>query len=131
MAEALLMHRLAGTGIEVSSAGVAALAHHPADAFAQSVMSERGFDISAHRAQQATKVQLAAMDLILTFDKLQGEWIRARYPELQGRVYKLGRWRENADIADPYRQPRPFFEQTFVEINDCVEDWVKRIRPAS
>lgn len=130
MAEALLRSRLVETGISVCSAGIAALVGEAAEPFAQLIMQEHGYDISAHRAQQATQALLTSMDLILTLDQSHNEWIRLRFPQLQGRTYKLGRWSNNADVADPYRLPKTAFERSFLEISRYTDEWVKRIQSA-
>jgi protein-tyrosine phosphatase len=127
IAEALLKTSLTHNGCNIQSAGIAALVHHPADPSALEVAQEHGYDLSLHRARQATLPLLTAMDLILTLDQTHNEWIRTRYPQLQGRTFKLGHWRNNADIADPYRKPRQAFDQAFSAIRQCSEDWVKRI----
>lgn len=126
MAEALLRHRL-NSGVEICSAGIAALVNHPADPLAQLVAGEHGFDIVTHRAQQASQSLLSAADLILTLDHTHSEWIRLRYPQLQGRTHKLGRWLQNIDISDPYRLPKPAFDQAFEDIERCTAEWIKRI----
>jgi protein-tyrosine phosphatase len=127
IAEALLRARLSGKKCNIRSAGIAALVHHPADLLAQEVAKEHGYDLSPHRAQQATQALLTSMDLILTLDQTHTEWIRSRYPQLLGRTFKLGRWRNDADIADPYRKPKQAFDQAYTEIQQYAEDWVKRI----
>jgi len=116
--------------IQFCSAGTAALVNHPADPLAQQVMLEHGHDISHHRAQQATQAMLTSMDLILTLDQSHSDWIQARFPQLQGRTHKLGRWRKNMNIADPYRRPKAAFDQAYWDISLCVEDWITRIRRA-
>jgi len=128
MAEAMLAQQLVDAGVSVSSSGIAALIGYPADPKACQVMQERGYDISQHRAQQATQSSLTTMDLILTLDQTHSDWIRSRFPQLQGRVYKLGRWRGNADIADPYQKPLPAFEQACVEIEASATDWANRLK---
>lgn len=129
IAEALLRHYLPSPLVEVSSAGTAALVGQPADTLAQLVMRDNGFDISAHRAQQASLPLLTKMDLILTLDQTHNDWIGGRFPQLAGRTHKLGRWSNNANIADPYRKPKAAFEQAFAEISRGTEEWVKRIGP--
>ncbi|MBX6419680.1 MAG: low molecular weight phosphotyrosine protein phosphatase [Nevskia sp.] len=131
MAEALLRERLRGDGVEVHSAGVAALVDRPADPLAQQVMAAHGHDISAHRARQATQAMLKSMDLILALEQFHDDWIRTRYPQFHGRVHKLSRWRGNADIADPYGGSRSAFEQAYEEIESCVEDWARRLLKAA
>jgi protein-tyrosine phosphatase len=130
IAEALLRERLSGRA-EVGSAGVAALVARPADPLAQAVMAEHGYDLSTHRARQASLELLTAADLILTLEQFHNDWIRARYPHLHGRAHKLGRWRKNADIADPYGRPRAAFEQAYAKIESCIEDWAGRLLKAA
>jgi protein-tyrosine phosphatase len=130
IAEALFRARLADDKIQVASAGVAALINFPADPLAQMVMREQGYDITAHRAQQVSKPLLLATDLILALDQSHRDWLMERYPYLSGRIHKLGRWRNDADIVDPYRRPKAAFEQAYADISICTEDWVKRIKPA-
>jgi len=127
IAEALLRERRNDDRILICSAGIAALVNYPADPMSQLVMQEHGYDISQHRAQQATPPLLASMDLILTLDQTHNDWIHSRFPHLLGRTYKLGRWQNNADIADPYRQPKEAFERAYSEISISVDEWIKRI----
>eukprot|EP00456_Euglypha_rotunda_P021088 TRINITY_DN18220_c0_g1_i4.p3 TRINITY_DN18220_c0_g1~~TRINITY_DN18220_c0_g1_i4.p3 ORF type:complete len:105 (-),score=18.86 TRINITY_DN18220_c0_g1_i4:86-400(-) len=99
----------------------------PADPLSVEVMQEKGVDISAHRAQQLTRPLLAGVDLVLTLDRGHSDWINSRYPEFRGKVHKILRWRENADVPDPYRQPREAFDESYELIEQGVEDWVKRL----
>ena len=90
-------------------------------------MLEQGIDISAHRAQQATLSLLTSMDLVLTMDQSHSDWINRNFPQLRGRVHKFLKWRENRDVADPYRQPRAAFDAAYADIQVGVEDWLKRM----
>jgi protein-tyrosine phosphatase len=125
--EGLLKERLKGRNIEVISAGVGALVGFPADPLAVEVAADHGLDIRAHRAQQATLPLLSAMDLILTLDQGHSDWINAKYPQLRGRVHKLMKWRENADVEDPYRKPKAAFDQAWRDIEIGVDDWLKKL----
>ncbi|WP_020649214.1 low molecular weight protein-tyrosine-phosphatase [Solimonas variicoloris] len=125
--EGLLRQRLNGRNIEILSAGTGALVGFPADPLAVEVAADHGLDISAHRAQQATLPLLSSMDLVLTLDQGHSDWINARYPQLRGRVHKLLKWRENADVADPYRQPKQAFEQAWSDIDAGVDDWLRKL----
>lgn len=126
MAAALLAAQLPGR--EIRSAGVGALIGYPADPLAVELMAEHGMDITEHRAQQASLSLLTPMDLILTLDQGHSDWLNHQYPQLRGRVHKLLRWRNNADVADPYRQPRAAFERAYREISAGVEDWLVKLR---
>ncbi len=127
IAEAVLRKQVVSANIQVCSAGVAALVNHQADPLAQEVARDHGYDISTHRAQQATQALLTSMDLILTLDQTHSEWIRSRFPSLYGRVHKLGRWQNNADVEDPYRLPKAAFEQAYQDIERYCADWAKKI----
>lgn len=126
MAEAMLRARLPKDR-EVSSAGVGAMVGDGATDEAIAVMRGHGYDITAHRARQATQALLGANDLILTLDQTHSDWINTRYPQLRGRVHKLLKWHDNLDVEDPYGRPQSFFEQTYVEIDMGIADWLKRL----
>ena len=111
----------------VSSAGVGAMVDWPADPMAVEVMLDQGHDIAAHRARQLTRDQLAKADLVLTLDQHHSDWINNRYPEYRGKVHKMLRWQQNADVPDPYRQPKAAFEQSYQLIDLGVTDWLKRL----
>jgi protein-tyrosine phosphatase len=111
----------------VASAGVGAMVGWPADPLSIEVMQEKGHDIGAHRAQQITRALLAENDLILTLDRHHSEWINNRYPEFRGKVHKILRWQDNADVPDPYRMPKAAFEQSYQLIDSGVGDWLKRL----
>lgn len=128
IAEGLLRERAAGQDLKIVSAGTYALSGQPADINSIEVMSARGYDIRAHRAQQATPSLLQWADLILTLDQTHSDWITGRLPHLRGRVFKLGKWRGNADIADPYRLPRAAFEKAYDEILIGVDDWLAKLK---
>ena len=130
MAEILMKAKLQHYGMDICSAGIGALEGFAADPLASAVMLAHGHDLSNHRARQATQPMLAQMDLILTLDQTHNNWIANRFPELQGRTYKLGRWQGNADVADPYRKPKAAFDQAFVEIQAYSDQWISRIAKA-
>lgn len=123
--EGLLQVR--GKDLDVSSAGVGAMVNWPADPLAVEVMADRGHDIGAHRAQQLTRAMLSENDLVLTLDQHHSDWINHRYPEYRGKVHKLLRWRANADVPDPYQQPKEAFEEAYRLIDQGVEDWLRKL----
>ena len=123
--EYLLKARLPNS--KVLSAGTGAMIGWPADPLSVEVMMEKGIDINAHRAQQLTRPLLAGVDLVLTLDRGHSDWINSRYPEFRGKVHKILRWRENADVPDPHRLPRAAFDEAYTLIEGGVEDWVKRL----
>jgi len=126
IAEGLLKAKLPGK--TVLSAGTGAMIGDPADANSVEVSSAHGLDISAHRAQQLTQPMLQAADLVLTLDASHSAWINARYPQYRGKVHKLGKWRQDEDVPDPYRAPKAMFEQVYQQMDGHVNDWLARLK---
>jgi protein-tyrosine phosphatase len=128
MAEALLRHELRGQEeMTVESAGLGALVGEPASEYAVVLMKERGIDISSHRAQQLTPELVRKTDLILVMESRHKKAIETSDPATRGKVFRLGEWL-NQEIADPYRKPRQAFEEALAGIDDCVADWVERLK---
>lgn len=127
MAEALLRDALRGPeDIKVESAGLGALVGHPASEFAIELMSERGVDITSHRARQIEPEMVKNADLILVMETGHKRVIDENDATARGKVYRLGEWR-NKDIDDPYKQPRAAFAAALKDIEDGVADWVERL----
>lgn len=126
IAEGLLKAALPGKA--VFSAGTMAMVGDGADPLSIEVSAAQGLDINAHRAQQLTQPLLQTADLVLTLDASHNDWITRRYPQFRGKVHKLGKWRNDEDVVDPYRQPRALFESVFVQMQGQVEDWAKRLK---
>jgi protein-tyrosine phosphatase len=90
-------------------------------------MQEHGYDISAHRGRQLNASLLSAADLVLVLDESHGRWIVENFPQYRGRVHKLGKWRGNRDVADPYQLPREAFDQAYLDIVECLSDWTPHL----
>jgi protein-tyrosine phosphatase len=108
----------------VESAGVAALVGEPADSHALHLMSERGLDLSGHRARQLTAGLATQFELILVMEKRHERAVAEIFPSARGRVQRLGRF-GNFDIPDPYRKPRAAFEHSLALIERGIDDFVR------
>lgn len=126
MAEALLAHQL-GAGKRVASAGIAALVGRPAASLAQEVMQDHGYDLSAHRGRQLNAALLSAADLVLALDDSHRRWMVENFPQFRGRVHKLGKWRDDHDVSDPYQLPREAFDEAYLDILECLADWTPHL----
>ena len=124
MAEALLRARVAG--VQVGSAGIAALVGAPADPLAQAVMREKGIDLSSHRARQLTPELIAHVDLVLVMESAQLRMIERHAPAARGKVQRLGRFGD-FDIPDPYGDGREAFEQAYERIARGVTDFERHL----
>ena len=127
MAEALLRERLRARGVAVESAGLAALVGKPIDADAHAVLAAHGLAADAHVARKLTPELIGSADLVLAMDRRQLAAIHAIAPQARGKAFILGRWIGNADIPDPYGQPRSVFEDTFALIQRAVDAWMQRL----
>lgn len=126
IAEGLLKARLGGK--QIWSAGTMALIGNGADPYSVEVSAEHGVDIASHRAQQLTLPMLQHADLVLTLDGSHNAWINGRYPQFRGKVHKLGKWRKDEDVPDPYRQPREDFVSAYLLMEAQVGDWLSKLK---
>lgn len=124
----VLRQALAGTNIEVGSAGLKALHGHRIDATAQAVLDAHGLDGSTHTARQLLTPMLHAADLILTMERRHAHAIARTTPAVSGKVFALGRWLGDDDVPDPYRRPRPAFEHAYALIERGVASWMPYLR---
>lgn len=113
-------------GISVSSAGLAALVDHPADAVGQSLMLQKNIDISGHRARQVSQDILFGSELILTMSTDQQKQVECNYPGTCGRVHRLGKW-GGYDVPDPFQRPQRVFEQALALIEQGVDEWYRTL----
>ena len=128
MAEALLRDALRDRGeITVESAGLGAMVDWPAAEHAETLLSERGIDISAHRARQLTPEIIHEADLILVMELGHKKAIEIEDTTARGKVFRLGEWRDK-DIHDPFQKPRQEFARVLREIEACIEDWAERLK---
>lgn len=126
-AEVMLRRVVAGKGITVSSAGLGALVDHGIDATAQALLLEQGLDASAHRARQITPALLSAADLVLTMERKHVRRITEIAPQASGKTFLLGKWQQDREIPDPYRQQRPAFEHVYRLMAEGVDSWARHL----
>jgi len=124
-AEVMLRHAVQGRGIQVSSAGLGALVGHGIDATAQALLVEQGMDGTAHRARQIDDAILGSADLVLTMERKHIHRITEIAPQASGKTFLLGKWQQDREIPDPYRQQRPAFEHVYKLMAEGIESWVR------
>jgi protein-tyrosine phosphatase len=128
MAEGLLASALPDA--QISSAGLEALAGHPADPIACELMNSRGISLADHRARQISLDLCQRADLVLVMDREQRRKVEERYLFAAGKVFRLGEFMDR-DVPDPYRAGRDAFSQSLSLIEDGAQEWVKRISRVS
>ena len=120
-AEALLAHKLEGKGLTISSAGIGALVGNPMDKTAHEVLNDHGVEHTSHRARQVDSEMLHRADLILVMEQSHVQHIRQIAPEVHGKTFLLGKWLDDTEIPDPYRQSKPAFEHVHSLLTQSVE----------
>lgn len=112
----------------VFSAGIGALVGHKSDEKAVQLMLARGLDISGHRATQLNTQMVRKADLILVMELAHKIDIENKEPSAKGKVFRLGEW-GGYDINDPYQLDLAAFESVLVQIDQGVNQWVKKLYP--
>lgn len=124
-AEYVLKAKLAGKNIAVSSAGLTALAGKSADATAQQVAEANGINMSDHLGRQLNSQLVANNSLILVMEQRHIADLCARYPQARGKTFLLGKWLNEQEIPDPYRQSPEAFEHVYGLIDSACSAWQK------
>jgi protein-tyrosine phosphatase len=128
MAVALLRQRLADRGhrVEVRSAGVGAMVHHPADDTTRTLMQAKGLDLSDHRARQVTPELTRWAELILVMESRHRDAIVGMDPTARGKTFLLGHWGGD-EIPDPFRREDAVYERALSLIESSLDSWVRRL----
>jgi tRNA threonylcarbamoyl adenosine modification protein (Sua5/YciO/YrdC/YwlC family) len=128
MAEAYLSKLLLKnhrTDIQVSSAGVMALAGMGASVETREVLAKEGIDVGAHRSQRVTQELVDQSDIILVMEDVHEDKILQLAPEVKNRLFLLKEFAKindsNLNISDPAGGSLEFYQDTFLTIKDAVE----------
>lgn len=122
-AEYVLKNKLTDRNIQISSAGLTALVGKPADSQAQKLALEHGIDMSPHQGQQISTSLVTSNSVILVMEQRHLQDLCHRYPQARGKTFLLGKWINNQEIPDPYRQSREAFEHVYKLIDSACSAW--------
>lgn len=123
MAEALFRSKVAGTPLEVRSAGVAAYNGQPASEYAHQVLEERSITYS-HQAQRVTDELISWADLILTMTGSHKSVIANYFPSALEKVYTLREYigvEGTEDIGDPFGGRVEEYRKCAAEIEELLD----------
>lgn len=128
VAEYLLRHELiaAGRAIEVQSAGIGALANHPADDAALAFTEQLGVSMAPHRARQIAQSHTRWADLILVMQKHHLDYVVALDPTARGKTFLLGHWSKN-EVPDPYQRGSGAHLAAYNLVAAEVKTWASRV----
>jgi len=126
-AETLMRDALAHSAIQISSAGLGALIDSPVESTARLVLEEHGYKPFEHKATQITPEVISESDLILVMEQRHITGVLNIAPEARGKIFLLGKWQDNREIGDPYRQSKAAFVHTYALIEEAVHAWAQRL----
>jgi len=121
-----LNDKVAGSNIKVSSAGLTALVGKGAEATATSIALTKNIDMSDHKARQLNSTLIAENDLILVMERHLSDLL-GQYPQARGKAFLLGKWINDTEIPDPYRQSHEAFDHVYQLIDKACTAWTKYI----
>ncbi|MNJ74463.1 Low molecular weight protein-tyrosine-phosphatase etp [compost metagenome] len=98
------------------------------DKTAHEVLQENGLECLGHGARQVDSELLHQADLILAMEQGHIQHLRQIAPEVHGKTFLMGKWLDDIEIPDPYRQSRPAFEHVHSLLTQSVESWVPYLK---
>lgn len=125
MGEVLLKHHR--PDLNVFSSGIGALVGKPADPISVELMRQKGINLGDHCAQQIDDELVSGSDLILTMEKRHVDAIHRLFPESRGKVYLIGKWKDDQEIPDPYNKDEDAFSLALLLIESGLEAWLKKL----
>ncbi len=120
-----LKDKLADSQIKVSSAGLTALVGKGAEATATSIALSNNIDMSEHKGRQLSSALIAENDLILVMEERHLSDLLGQYPQARGKTFLLGKWIDDTEIPDPYRQSHEAFDHVYQLIDRACSAWTK------
>ena len=116
---------LTENGIQIASAGIAAMAGSPAADQATQVMSEQGLEIGDHASQPISERTAQVADLILTMTNGHRQALISHWPMLEPRTKTLRA--DGGDISDPIGSPVEVYKACADQIEQGLKHWVDQV----
>ncbi|QJR15224.1 low molecular weight protein-tyrosine-phosphatase [Usitatibacter palustris] len=133
-AEGVLRAKAKERGLAVRVASAGTLDYHvgePPDRRSMAHATQRGYDLSAQRAQQVTRAHFQEYDYILAMDRSHLHQLEAMAPanaraKLAMFLETSATWK-GEDVPDPYYGGAAGFEQVLDMIEEAAEGWLDQI----
>ena len=119
-------------GIEVDSAGTAALDGEPTSRFAQEVLTRKGIRPVTETSRSLSAADVRRADLIVTMTRQQRQQVERQFPEARGKTRVLlsfaGR---EGDIEDPYGRPLAAYAACLESMSTALQGLLDQVsKPA-
>lgn len=128
MAEAILKHKQVAN-LDVRSAGIYAMPYAEMSENAKQVLDEANI-MHEHQATQLSSTEVEWADLILTMTTTHREIIKANFQFDEQKLFTLKEYiypNGLLDVVDPYGGSKTIYEVTFQELQELIEQLVKKI----
>lgn len=119
--------RASAAPIAFHSAGLRAVNGHAMDPVMRRLLDERGVASGVHHSRRLDKRLIRAADLVLVTERAQVSGVEALDPASRGKVYPLGKWEADSDVADPHGCTETAYRESLVLIEHLVMGWLKKI----
>lgn len=111
----------------VSSAGMGALANHPADPTMTEVAQSHGLSLEGHIARQIQADMIREADLVLVMEAEHLAHMMTKWPFASGKVFQFDKWSGGAGVPDPYRKSHEYHETVYNLLEQAASAWIKRL----
>lgn len=112
---------------EFMSAGFHAPEGRPADPVMVEVARAKGVDLGQWQSSTLCASQVAVADVIFAMELVHLDRLAAEHPAARGRAFLLGAatagGHVDAEVPDPYGQPRQVYEQVCRQVLAAVDAW--------
>ncbi|MDP3272182.1 hypothetical protein [Limnobacter sp.] len=131
MGQAILQAKAdaAGLKINVNSCGVQALTGKRPDKQALGALERAGYSIGEEkRAEQLLMPQANAAQLMLVMENRHKQWIMQNFPAYSGKVWLMGHWNGQSEVADPIGQGPAEFDACLRVLESEIDLWLPKLR---
>ncbi|UOO82370.1 low molecular weight phosphotyrosine protein phosphatase [Uruburuella testudinis] len=117
--------------LNVSSAGIRALAGRDADFQAIKTALNHGTIVAGHTARQLTAEMCRQADLILVMEPGHIDAVADILPAARSKTMLFGQWLPRKSIPDPFRQSEEVFEAVYLQLEEAAAQWAAKLAKQS
>ena len=117
----------ASAPIAFHSAGLRAMNGHGMDPVMRRLLAEQGVASGIHYSRRLDRQLVRDADLVLVTERAQVSEVEALDCAARGKVYPLGKWEADSDVADPHGGEETAYRESLVLIEHLVMGWLKKI----
>ena len=130
MAEAIFNNLCDVEYLTSSSCGISVIRNSEASENAIKTLNEKlKVNISNRRAVQLTKEHLKEAGYVLVMTKGIKNLLVKKVPEIADRVFTVNEFAEvSGEINDPYGMDMRVYEDTFIQLNNCIINILKKLK---